>query len=401
MRRGGNDAFRPAAFAKVTGILAIAVLAYLGSLDAPASMRHAVCVSALEVLCISPVCGLKSALPGSLVFRAIGQGSEHAATSLRAPLSLVQLIWLAGSLVMVVRFLLGLGYLSRLSRAARSSEWIEDGRRIRFASVTTPIVWGWIRPVILLPQASAEWSKERLTLAIRHESAHLDRRDNWVALLAAATRAVYWFHPLLWWLISKLTIEQEIICDEQVLASGASLAAYAELLLDVSRTLSSPALFRCAMFSNSHQLRGRIMKILEYPSRTAPSMRTRFRFVLALAALVSVGVLIPARGVSMAGQSDDKVYKIGNGVKAPRVLTKVEPKYTKEAQDKKMEGTVVLTVVIDTNGVPKDIRVIKGLGDGLDEKAVEAVEQWRFAPASKDDKPVSVSATIEVNFKLK
>jgi TonB family protein len=82
------------------------------------------------------------------------------------------------------------------------------------------------------------------------------------------------------------------------------------------------------------------------------------------------------------------------------VLHKVEPEYSEEARKAKWQGTVVLELVVDANGHPRDLRVMRALGLGLDQKAIEAVEKWTFKPGMKDGKPVPVIATIEVNFRL-
>lgn len=94
------------------------------------------------------------------------------------------------------------------------------------------------------------------------------------------------------------------------------------------------------------------------------------------------------------------VYKIGGGVSAPQLVFKVEPEYSEEARKAKFQGTVVLYVVVDEKGAPRDLRVVRPLGLGLDEKAIEAVTKWRFRPGYKDGKAVPVAATIEVNFRL-
>lgn len=94
------------------------------------------------------------------------------------------------------------------------------------------------------------------------------------------------------------------------------------------------------------------------------------------------------------------VYKIGGGVSAPTLVFKVEPEYSEEARKAKFQGTVVLYVVVDEKGAPRDLRVVRPLGLGLDEKAIEAVTKWRFRPGYKDGKAVPVAATIEVNFRL-
>ncbi len=94
------------------------------------------------------------------------------------------------------------------------------------------------------------------------------------------------------------------------------------------------------------------------------------------------------------------VYRIGGGVSAPTLLYKVEPEYSEEARKAKHQGTVVLYIVVDDKGTPQKLRVIRPIGLGLDEKAIEAVQKWRFKPGLKDGRPVSVAATIEVNFRL-
>jgi TonB family protein len=82
------------------------------------------------------------------------------------------------------------------------------------------------------------------------------------------------------------------------------------------------------------------------------------------------------------------------------VLAKVEPEYSEEARKAKFQGTVMLYIEVDENGKPKNLRVVRALGLGLDEKAIEAVSKWKFRPGFKDGKPVTVAATVEVNFRL-
>jgi TonB family protein len=94
------------------------------------------------------------------------------------------------------------------------------------------------------------------------------------------------------------------------------------------------------------------------------------------------------------------VFKVGGGVTAPTLLYKVEPEYSEEARKAKYQGTVVLYVEVDPSGHAKNLKVIRSLGLGLDEKAMEAVNKWKFRPGFKDGKPVTVAATIEVNFRL-
>ena len=86
------------------------------------------------------------------------------------------------------------------------------------------------------------------------------------------------------------------------------------------------------------------------------------------------------------------VYRVGGGVSQPTVIFKVDPEYSEEARKAKYSGTVMLAVIVDTEGHARDIHVVKSLGMGLDEKAIEAVEKWKFKPGMKGGQPVNVTA---------
>jgi TonB family protein len=94
------------------------------------------------------------------------------------------------------------------------------------------------------------------------------------------------------------------------------------------------------------------------------------------------------------------VYKTGGGVSAPQLVHSVNPEYSDAARRAKLSGTCLLSFTVDANGMPQDIHVERPLGKGLDEKAVEAVKQYRFRPAMYQGHAVAVQLDIEVSFKL-
>ncbi len=94
------------------------------------------------------------------------------------------------------------------------------------------------------------------------------------------------------------------------------------------------------------------------------------------------------------------VYHIGGGVRPPSVLYSVDPEFSEEARKAKFSGNVLVDLIVDENGQPSHVRVARGVGMGLDEKAVEAVRQYKFKPATKDGKPVKVELSIDVNFQI-
>ncbi|MEI9974137.1 MAG: energy transducer TonB [Ignavibacteriota bacterium] len=92
--------------------------------------------------------------------------------------------------------------------------------------------------------------------------------------------------------------------------------------------------------------------------------------------------------------------RVGGGVSAPVLLRKREPQYSDAARAAKIQGTVTLNVTIGPDGRAHDTVLARGVGFGLDEMAAEAVSDWTFAPGKRDGVPVSVQASIEVNFQL-
>jgi protein TonB len=88
-------------------------------------------------------------------------------------------------------------------------------------------------------------------------------------------------------------------------------------------------------------------------------------------------------------------------VTRPTVVSRAEPEYTEEAADAKLEGVVALSAVIGIDGVPAEIKLVKGLGKGLDEKAVECLQRWRFKAGTRDGEPVPVKVSVEINFRLR
>ncbi|MDP3963796.1 MAG: energy transducer TonB [bacterium] len=105
-------------------------------------------------------------------------------------------------------------------------------------------------------------------------------------------------------------------------------------------------------------------------------------------------------GPGSNGGAGGGVYRIGGDVTAPQIIHKVEPEYADEARRAKHQGTVELRVQIGSDGNVHHVTVIKGLGLGLDEKAIEAVRQWKFRPAMRNGMAVTVNATVLVTYRL-
>jgi protein TonB len=98
--------------------------------------------------------------------------------------------------------------------------------------------------------------------------------------------------------------------------------------------------------------------------------------------------------------TSDVVYEIGNGVTAPKPISTPDAEYTDRARKKKINGTVIVTMIVTPEGKARDVKVIKSLDKELDKQAIAAVSKWTFEPATKDGNPVAVHLKAEVSFRL-
>jgi protein TonB len=105
-------------------------------------------------------------------------------------------------------------------------------------------------------------------------------------------------------------------------------------------------------------------------------------------------------GAGSGGNMGGGLRKIGGGVSAPVALYTPEPEFSEEARKAKVAGIVLVSLIVDNQGKPQSVHVIRGIGMGLDEKAVEAVRQYKFKPAMENGHPVPVQMDVQVDFQI-
>lgn len=109
----------------------------------------------------------------------------------------------------------------------------------------------------------------------------------------------------------------------------------------------------------------------------------------------------PGVGAGTGGGTGGGPYRPGSGITPPTLLREVKPDYTEDARRRSLEGDVVLEIIVRRDGSVGDVKILQGLGGGLDARAVEAVRQWRFSPAQRQGIPVDVIVEVAVEFKLR
>ena len=308
-------------------------------------------------------------------------------------------IWLGGALLMAARAIAGRVALSIVRRKTVLLKQMSDVE-VRIGAIETPVLAGVVRPAVLLPESARQWSDAQLQMVLIHELTHFRRGDCWSNALAQILRCLFWFHPVVWLLVSRMSSEQELTCDEAVVAAGHSNHDYASFLLESARNLTSHRMFVCSMAgSGAKSLKQRMARLLEPLPRPAG----KWRILTSLAALCAIALFLVTIGPARSQNEprlDQRIYKVGGDVSQPRVLHKIDPQYTEEGRAGKISGTCTLRIVVTAEGRADDIQVVKSLEPSLDLSAMQAIAQWDFQPGMKDGVPVSTQATVEVNFKL-
>jgi TonB family protein len=272
--------------------------------------------------------------------------------------------------------------------------------------VAQPAGFGLRHPVILLPEGFFAMDPHAQRAVACHQLQHVARRDwPWI-LVEELARALFWFHPAVWWLVERIQESREQLVDRLVIARIPSKRAYMTALLAFADGGRRPATLATALLRR-HHLRSRLRELV----KESIMSRRRLVWTAVVLACVMAGAIA---GTVMAlplgwpigdaaAQAQQVVEGKDPGVTLPKVISEVKPQYTPEAMQARIEGTVMMTAVVRTDGTPGDIEITTSLDTeyGLDKQAVAALSKWRFEPGLKDGKPVPVRVTIEMRFWLR
>jgi TonB family protein len=254
--------------------------------------------------------------------------------------------------------------------------------------------------------------QEDTSAALAHECAHIARRDYAKNLLYECVAAAVAYHPASWRMRRRIAETRELVCDEQAADAMGDRPEYAASLLRLATAMAGPV--ARPFYATGTQAIGvfdagileeRVMRLTMDVPKVSRTQRIAMALVAACALLggaMTAAALsfdvVPQDGASAAGQ--EKVYKVGGDVTPPVLVHSVDAEFTKKAKDAKYQGVSVVSCVVDADGMPRHVHTIRKLGMGLDEKAIEAVRQYKFKPSTLHGKPVAVQITIEVNFHI-
>jgi probable HAF family extracellular repeat protein len=231
----------------------------------------------LFLLPLAPALGLEWKIPMFTLPQARGSLIAARLYSSHYFSAVLFLAWLAGFVAVLSRLVVGFWLMRRLTREAtplRGASWLRVIQQARsglhmsagvrvLASdrLHAAVCAGFLRPVILMPAESEDWSDEQRLMILRHELGHLRRRDNWTNILALFVCAFYWFNPLVWAAARRLRLCREAACDDLVLGCGVKPSEYASYLLEAASSRQT-GLVALAL-SQAAALRKRLFAILD------------------------------------------------------------------------------------------------------------------------------------------
>jgi bla regulator protein BlaR1 len=302
--------------------------------------------------------------------------------------------------------------LRRTERIAGIRQRIEI--RLSRASIE-PGIFGIVRPVLMWPEGiSTHLDDAQLDAILTHEVQHVRRHDNLAAAIHMVVEAIFWFHPLLWWLGARLVEERERACDEDVLELGSERQVYAESILRVCEfCLASP--LACMSGVAGGDLNERMVYIMT--THVWHKLDFGRKLLLSAAGLAAVAGPIAfglvtatsnragsATGSAVARQSEQPPdahasVHVPKGEMAALILKKVPPEYPEAARKARIQGQVILRAIVSKDGDVENLQVVSGQPE-LASAAIEAVKQWKYRPFLQQGKPVEVETEINVNFTL-
>jgi TonB family protein len=317
------------------------------------------------------------------------------------------------------------------------------------SDVTHPVTFGLASPIVLLPDElkTADLAAQRAVVA--HELHHVRRRDSAWIIGEEVVRSIFWFHPAMWWLISRVQLAREALVDELSVLATNDRRAYLDALLafaDHSSLGSTPA------FSARRHLFHRVMLLSKEGKMSSLRVAASSCVLVVAVGAGSWGVVqaFPLTTLTViAGQNPppatrptpgplpppspsqqqmpppppppppptvpptvsadpipqafqtlvDQLHpvRVGPNVKAPWKLTDVKPVYPPDAQAAGVRGTVIVEALIDRDGNIADAFVLRSI-PMLDEAAIHAVKQWRYEPTLLNGEPTAILMTVAISF---
>jgi len=282
----------------------------------------------------------------------------------------------AGTLLRGIWLTMGFWRLRQYRRQSRRLG-SREGATLRLSElVSSPVTFGAFRPVVLLPAHFPELAREMQEAILCHESLHVRRHDWLFTVGEEIVRAVFWFHPAIWWLLAEIGLAREQEVDRQVVAATESREQYVDALLAIAGGRMQPDLAPASLFLRRRQLKQRVVSILK------EVRMSKTRLVSSMAA--ALGVLAAACWLATATfplaaapQVVADAPGVSVGLGGATLMHRAPVDYPAAARAQGIQGTVVVQVKLDSSGSVSDAQVLSG-PEELRKAALASVLNWHF-----------------------
>jgi len=349
------------------------------------------------------------------------------------------IIWGLGFLACLIHFIYKTKSLSSFigmlveindAKMTRILKSVENtfGKQIRIRifltnSLTTPIVMGIFRPIVVIPRnLYIQWNENTVKSILLHELSHIYHKDNLTGILQKLSTSLNWWNPLVYNLSIDFSRAREEISDNHVLLENNS-RDYAECLISLAENkflISRLAVFT-PMASPYIPLNDRVRYILSKERRMETQMKKSSILLILVVSMLLLGVttgnilifatttdsvpspesIVPTSVLIQDGERkvDQERSTVDKKIVPPKLIRKVEPIYPKEAINAHIEGTVVVEATTDIHGQVQKVEVMNSVPE-LDQAVIDAIKKWIYEPMVINGKPRGVIFTIAFQFRL-
>jgi TonB family protein len=288
--------------------------------------------------------------------------------------------------------------------------------------ISVPLTFGWRRPAVLVPAQFARLPEPQQVGIVCHELLHVRRQDWPVVLMEQMIRAVLWFHPAVWILLGKIALSREQVIDADAVRLTGGRRPYLDALWTMARGLDRLAPMPALPLLNRSDLFHRVALLTEEVTMSknrlvatavasiasvavaGAAVATTFPLVKS-AAMVSMSVSTGEETSSAKSgdeESDTKTFRfVPDGeVTEPKAIHKVNPTYPEEARKAGLMGVVVCETVITAAGEISDVKILETVDEVFNQPTIDALKQWKFAPATLEGEPVDVIYILTIKYRL-
>ena len=323
--------------------------------------KHAVADTNLEVSTSVVVVQQMAARGGpSLPWRQLGLGLLAAGV-------LIRLGWLA----------VGFRRLGRYRRNARRLDRPVSCPTFLSDEISSPVTFGFRKPVVLLPASFPEMDSGMQQAILCHEFLHVERGDWIVTVVEEVVRAVFWFHPAIWWVLGEIQLSREQAVDREVVQRTQAREEYVDALLQIAGARLHTDLAPAPLFLRRRHLKQRVASIF----KEVQMSKTRLisRLAIGLAILVTACWLVTdTLPLAAAPQVVNDAPGVTVDIGAATLMHRAPVAYPEAVRRNGVQGTVVVEATLDASGNVSDARVVSGPSE-LRKSALNSVLQWHFA----------------------